>query len=484
MNKHVRNIIKCVLFVGILVFSLLGINELLIPKYTLKNNTWPTTSTYHGFYKMKKDTVDVLLMGSSTTVNALNPQEIYNEYGIRSYNLGSEQQSVFLSYYWLKEALRYQSPKVVVFDTRFMWNVHPEYPINTSEGLTRKCIDPMKFSSVKREAVRDICSRDDTQSELSYYLTNLRFHSRWSSLKKADLDLSMTYTSELKGYGPVYGDGPEEYTPIEPEDDGAWMEFNPLMQEYLDKIVDLCKTEGIQLVLISLPGNEMDNAAHHVYTAYAEEHGIDYYNLCSKEYYDQIGAVLPKENVVGHENVQGAAKTSRFIGKLLRDKYYVPSVNDEQYESTRAFYEQIKENAEIGIADEQAEYLRALKPDHYAVFMASRGDCASALTAEAVQELKNFGIQDIPDSRKAFFALMVQNKIEAEGSAEGGARSTGKFSERNVRYQLESNPQECVIEIEDKQYAREEDGLNIVVYDLLTGKVIDKVTFQKGNVLR
>jgi hypothetical protein len=87
-------------------------------------------------------------------------------------------------------------------------------------------------------------------------------------------------------------------------------------------------------------------------------------------------------------------------------------------------------------------------------------------------------------SRKAFFALMVQNKIEAEGSAEGGARSSGKFSERKIRYQLESNPQECMIEIEDKQYAREEDGLNIVVYDLLTGKVIDKVTFQKGNVLR
>ena len=74
MNKHIKNIVKCVLFTGILITSLLGINELLMPKYTLKNNTWPTTSTYHGFYKMKKDTVDVLLMGSSTTVNALNPR--------------------------------------------------------------------------------------------------------------------------------------------------------------------------------------------------------------------------------------------------------------------------------------------------------------------------------------------------------------------------------------------------------------------------
>ena len=157
MKEQIKNIFKCVLFLLILLCSLTAINKVLVPKYILKNSTWPTTSSYRQFYKMEPNSIDVLFFGSSVCVNAFIPQEIYNDYGIRSYNLGSEQQSIFLSYYWLKEALRSQKPQVVVLDTKFMWDLHPENPINTTEGLTRKCLDPMHYSDVKKEAVHNLC---------------------------------------------------------------------------------------------------------------------------------------------------------------------------------------------------------------------------------------------------------------------------------------------------------------------------------------
>ena len=168
--KHLKNIIRSGVFLAILVSSLLAINSILTPKFNFRNSIWPTTSTYKQFYEMDRDSVDVLFIGSSVVVNAFIPQEIYNEYGIRSYNLGSEQQSIFLSYYWLKEALRFQKPQAVVLDLKFMGNSHPENPINTVETLQRKCLDPMKWSSVKREAVHRLCQLDQSQSELSYYL--------------------------------------------------------------------------------------------------------------------------------------------------------------------------------------------------------------------------------------------------------------------------------------------------------------------------
>ena len=283
MKKVILFIVRSILFISILLVSLFGINEILLPKYTLRNSQWPTTSTYKGFYKMKKDTVDVLFIGSSTVVNAFIPQEIYNEYGIRSYNLGSEQQSLFLSYYWLKEALRSQTPSVIVLDTRFLYNVHPEFPINTSEGLTRKCLDSMRFSSVKRDAVHEVCALDPGQSELSYYLTNLRYHDRWSSLTAADFDTSYA-EAPLKGYGPIMGLGPESYEPFTEQDPDAWMEYPEMMMEYLQKITDLCREEGIRLVLVSLPGNEMDDAVNNVHKAFAKENNIDDYNLCSRQY--------------------------------------------------------------------------------------------------------------------------------------------------------------------------------------------------------
>ena len=331
--KHIKSVIRSAVFLSLLVSSLLAINKVLIPKFTLKNSLWPTTSTYLQFYDMEKNSIDVLFIGSSVVVNAFIPQEIYNEYGIRSYNLGSEQQSIYLSYYWLKEALRFQSPKAVVLDLRFMWNYHPENAINTVESLTRKCLDPMKWSYVKREAVHNVCGLDDSQSELSYYLTNIRFHSRWSSIQEYDINYEMIDTSPLKGYSPTTDKGPGSYETYEQNDTSATMEFTPLMQEYLDRIVTLCKENNISLILIDLPGNAMDDAINNTHTAYAERNGIEYYNLCSTEHFNQIGAILPEENVIEHENIWGAIKTSRYIGTILRDQYGIEPVHDDQYET-------------------------------------------------------------------------------------------------------------------------------------------------------
>lgn len=174
-------------------------------------------------------------------MNAFSPQEIYNSYGIRSYNLGSEQQSIFLSYFWLKEALRFQSPQVVVLDIRFLFNLHPENAINTTEGLTRKCLDPMKWSNVKVEAVNDLCSIDKSQTKQSYYLTNIRFHTRWLSLAEVDMVLAEAQNSELKGYSAIADYGPESYTTFNLSDPNNYEGFDPhpLMLEYLDRTTEI-----------------------------------------------------------------------------------------------------------------------------------------------------------------------------------------------------------------------------------------------------
>ena len=152
--KTFLSILRCILFLFLLIVSLGLINQALLPKFTDESNpSWPMTSSYFQFYKMERDSVDVLFLGSSVVENAFDPQTIYDEYGIRSYNLGSEQQSAFLSYYWLKEALRSQSPQAVVLDSHFLYTMHPGSAINTEDAFIRKCLDPMRLSPVKMEAV-------------------------------------------------------------------------------------------------------------------------------------------------------------------------------------------------------------------------------------------------------------------------------------------------------------------------------------------
>lgn len=477
MKEQIKNIFKCVLFLLILLCSLTAINKVLVPKYILKNSTWPTTSSYRQFYKMEPNSIDVLFFGSSVCVNAFIPQEIYNDYGIRSYNLGSEQQSIFLSYYWLKEALRSQKPQVVVLDTKFMWDLHPENPINTTEGLTRKCLDPMHYSDVKKEAVHNLCELDETQSELSYYFTNIRFHSRWSELAEYDIDSEMVDTSELKGFAPTTDNGPEAYTTYEQNDAEITMEFPKVMQEYLDKTVDLCKENGITLILVSLPGNEMNDAANNTYTAYAHEKGIDYYNLCNTSYYNQIGAVLPEESVISHENIWGAIKTSKFIGGLLSEKYAVNSVTDDQYEQTKSFYEEVITSSNLVRITSPVDYLEAINNPNYMVFMAGHGDFN--LSDAIKSKMHERGIATDSYENISFYVALIDGGVIENSSPDEVINYTGSFRDKRSIFTLTSGCQNVgamsVINIEGTDYSKHITGLNIVVYDMKMKTVIDQV---------
>ncbi len=52
-------------------------------------------------------------------------------------SIGARQQSLLVSYFWLMEAFRYQSPSVVVLDTE---------PLNSSEAAVRLAMDSMRWS--------------------------------------------------------------------------------------------------------------------------------------------------------------------------------------------------------------------------------------------------------------------------------------------------------------------------------------------------
>jgi hypothetical protein len=485
MRRHVLDGVRGLLFLLVLAASLYFINEMLMPKYILKNSTWPTTSSYNQFYQMENDSIDVLFFGSSVAVNSFSPQEIYNEYGIRSYNLGSEQQSIFLSYFWLKEALRFQSPQVVVLDTRYLFEIHGDSPVNTTEGLTRKCLDPMRWSEVKREAVSDLCAMDETQSEISYYLKNIRYHARWAELEEYDILRHETRYSGLKGYAPIASYGGDSYAPYEfAGDTEARQQPHEVMQVYLDKTVELCRDAGITLVLVSLPGNPMNDAYNNTLKEYAQDKGIDYCNMCETEIYASIGAVLPRENAIGHANLWGAIKTSRYVGGLLADRYQVAAVWDEQYEATKEYYDHIVKNCELTHITDMGEYLRVISDDGYTVFIAARDDATQGLSDEIKEGLKSLGLQtDLSGKYRWSYAAVIspENGVSESLTETKPASLNGSIRNQYTLYTVTScgwtAGNTSSINIDGGEYCRNTRGLNFVIYDNSLMKVIDRVTF-------
>ena len=70
---------------------------------------WNNYNTLHGFYEEPENTIETVFLGSSVMINGISPMVLYEDYGMCSYNLRTEQQPMLISYYWLEEAYKHHS---------------------------------------------------------------------------------------------------------------------------------------------------------------------------------------------------------------------------------------------------------------------------------------------------------------------------------------------------------------------------------------
>ena len=69
---------------------------------------------------------DVIFIGDCEVYENFSPQNLWEEYGINSFFRGTAQQLIWLSYYLLEDTLRYETPKVVVFNVLSMKYNEPQ----------------------------------------------------------------------------------------------------------------------------------------------------------------------------------------------------------------------------------------------------------------------------------------------------------------------------------------------------------------------
>jgi hypothetical protein len=221
----------------------------------------------------------------------------------------------------LEDALRYETPKVVVFNVLALKYGEPQ-----KEAYNRMTVDGMEWSSSKVDCIK--ASMTEGETFLSYVFPLLRFHSRWTELTAED------WTYAFKEKPTVSDSGYLLQTDVVPPNESASdLEGSPLADytlpkgsmSYLDRMVELCKKNGITLVLVKAPINswrywwydEWDEQVKD----YADEHELDYYNLLEHE--EAIGIDWQTDSYDGgiHLNVYGAEKTTRYFGAILAENY-------------------------------------------------------------------------------------------------------------------------------------------------------------------
>ena len=462
MNRNLKYVIKLILS-GLLLFTVLfGYNRITEPKYTYANSNWPTTSTFRQFYKIKKNTVDVLFFGSSFAVNAFDPQKIYEASGIRSYNLGSEQQSVFMSYWWLKEALRYQSPKAVVLETRYAFYKESNTPFNMNESFMRKSMDPMKWSKNKADAVHVICSEDHAQSEMSYYFTNLLYHSRWKEMTKDEIMMDAK-NAPLKGFSPLFVTNTEPFEPITISGNEEIIPLDPKMEDYLVKMADLCRENEIELILVTIPATDMHPGMHAGLQDFADRYDLSYYDYAEKNLFESSGWNLTVDNPADHMNWHGAEHMSEIMAEMLKERG-IPAVSDPQWENASDYHAMVRTKGHLSEITDLQEYMNTADLKAQTVFIAKDEGVELPDTAAEV-----LGVQN-EDSRNGWLAVMgpdVNERQESNGAALSGMLPDG------LEYYVGGSE----LKLNGSDYFREGIGLHITVYDPEIRKAVDEVCF-------
>lgn len=342
--KKIRILIRVISFF-VVVFLLYKLCLTIVTPKSFTGDGFPTTSTYSDFYELDKNTVDVIFLGSSNAVCGFIPPELYSKYRISGYNLACEQQNLFTSYYWLKEALRFQKPKTVVLDTAMLYLYDNEDLAASVEGLTRRAFDFMRCSPVKLEAVMNMSKTWESLSVKSFIFPMIAYHERWESINLRDFRLDQFSRRSLwKGYLPLtkYA-GVDRFVPItgaqalESEMDAG----NAFMLSYLDLIVALCEENRIDLILTMAPSTFDDAGKYRFLSEYAYEHEIIFIDFNEKSVYEDSGLEFFVDcHDDAHCNLSGALKVTDYIGKIIYEKIGISTGNVSEWDFFDAEYEE------------------------------------------------------------------------------------------------------------------------------------------------
>lgn len=268
------------------------------------------------FYDEPRNSIDVLMVGGSQTMCALSPVGIYDATGLTVYNLSTWSQPVWVSYHYIKEALKYQRPQVVVldvfgafYDRTYMTGVDTDLVSDDFASLLKPSLNLLELNLARRRV-------QVTSKHWYEYLNIAKYHSRITELTADSFGkLFRDDSTTAKGYGPFYT--VEDHTGYEPPVTDAAAELYPYAREYLIRTIELCRREGIRPVLVKMPhiADENDIALLNTIRALSEEYSVDLLDFCST---DALGLALDADLADhGHLNVFGAKKATAALAEYL-----------------------------------------------------------------------------------------------------------------------------------------------------------------------
>lgn len=303
MKKIIRYIIFVIIF--IVIFNRL---TLLLVR---KGNGYGTDVL--NFYSQNRNSIDILVLGSSHAYSAFNPYLIEQETGLNCYDFSTQQQPIWITYYYLKEALKYQQPKYVVLEVHMAIAGNEKY---AEEQVNRDAIDKMRISTNKIKAINSSVTKAD---RVYYYFNIMKYHYRYKELNSSDFKTAfLNYSIDNKGYTPL-DETDYIFNKKNIKSSDKVTKIFDKNELYLNKIVKLTKKNNIKLIFVKTPAiyDEEENKKLNYLEEYAKDNNILFF-----DYINNIDCINLEDNDFydsGHLNKNGSYKFSLEFSRQLNN---------------------------------------------------------------------------------------------------------------------------------------------------------------------
>jgi hypothetical protein len=245
----------------------------------------------------------------------VDAQKITEEYNFAAYDFGASNQNLPITYYYLQEALKTQTPKVVMVD---IGRIFEDGYADTDEEKSLAWSYSATKLSVEKMNSLDYVLKGDKWKVLSYLFPLLQFHDRWKSFGLNDIMYYFT-THDFSSRGYLSRDNVESQDIMYlSDDDGDERLISEESSYAIMDIVALCNENNISLIFFKTPTSNWSRTDSCTVKAFMDDNNLEFIDM--NEYLNEIG-IDAEEDFYNrtHLNCYGAEKSTDFLGMYLKE---------------------------------------------------------------------------------------------------------------------------------------------------------------------
>lgn len=352
LKQNAVKIIQALSFILIFCLIFAYLSNVFSPKG--KTDSTGMSSCITGAYKGEaKNSIDVIMVGNSDIYRAVNPIRIWEEKRITSCVIGMPSITAAEIYHRLTDMFKYQSPKLVIFETDCMFDTINKFDENGNlvNGSDKRTIRQNMAYGIERFHEHFENIDEALIAGINYKFPLMKYNYRWKNLSKDDfINIKGKYKYIAKGFIADNMSQPFEYGKTYlGQKDAAPAEITANNEKYFEKTVKLCRKYNCRLALVSIPaGTSWNYSKHNAIENLAAKHSLTFidFNTDINKISGFDWACDTKDGGT-HLNYSGSLKVTYALANELTGVFKLsPSnINDDIADSwnndTERFYREI-----------------------------------------------------------------------------------------------------------------------------------------------